>query len=185
MRPWALLLVIGCAAEPGADSAVDDRDDDGLGSNDACAVSPLTVEVGGGESSFRPLTDGADVVIVHGPQGGWHVDVAGVVGHARQTVAVRPRLVLEADGTQLAGDQQDEYVALADYDVGACTGRFWGRRAFVDDVQGTDQAFICELEGAVATLSVEVRDPQDERLATDEIRVVLRVDPVDAAHNCP
>ena len=44
----------------------------------ALAAVPATpasfdVEVGTGQSDFEPLADGADVVLVHGAQGGWHV----------------------------------------------------------------------------------------------------------------
>lgn len=34
------------------------------------------VEIGTGITSFVDIADGADVELVNGPQGGWHVDVA-------------------------------------------------------------------------------------------------------------
>lgn len=40
----------------------------------------MLVEVGTGERSFEPLAEGAEVVMVHGPQGGWHM-----LGSARLT----------------------------------------------------------------------------------------------------
>ncbi|HEY8073700.1 MAG TPA: hypothetical protein VIF62_06320 [Labilithrix sp.] len=33
----------------------------------------LDVQIGGGESEFADEADGAEVELVHGPQGGWHV----------------------------------------------------------------------------------------------------------------
>jgi len=36
-------------------------------------IDPTIVEVGEGEEEFESLEDGDSVMLVHGPQGGWHV----------------------------------------------------------------------------------------------------------------
>lgn len=183
-RCGVFFAAIGCTGgqEPGAEQ--DSGADATTGTAAVCTDLDLTVEIGGGETSFLPLAPGDPVRMVHGPQGGWHVDVSGRVGNTRQTISVRPSLVVEATGEILAGDQVQEYVALAQYDELGCEGQFWGRRAFLDDPPDIGMPLICGLHGVTATLSVEVVDPEDGRAGVGSIPVTLEVDPVDQP-DCP
>ena len=55
----------------------DDSDDDALDMSeprDLAGAEPR-VDIGTGVTTFVPIADGADVELVNGPQGGWHVDV--------------------------------------------------------------------------------------------------------------
>ncbi|MEC7984182.1 MAG: hypothetical protein VX278_03405 [Myxococcota bacterium] len=38
-----------------------------------CSLQTPSLEIGTGESSFEPIAEGASLVMVHGPQGGWHM----------------------------------------------------------------------------------------------------------------
>jgi hypothetical protein len=53
-RVWFIALVLGCASSP-------------TSGNDA------QLELGTGTFRYEPLEDGAEVPLVHGAQGGWHV----------------------------------------------------------------------------------------------------------------
>lgn len=56
-----LLLLLGCP------STGVDRD------SVPCEALEPAIEIGNGEAAHVPLADGDAVVMVHGPQGGWHV----------------------------------------------------------------------------------------------------------------
>lgn len=168
MRPWLAGLLLGCAGGAVEDSA----------GQHACDA-PLRIELGTGETAYAPLVEGQEVVMVHGPQGGWHVDVAARVHHVGQYVAVTPALHLVAHQEQIAGDQQAEYLELPDWTEEGCAGTFWGKRAFLDDHPGTDQRFICSLAGERAILSVVVVDLEDQRQARASGEVTLALDPND------
>jgi len=67
-RAWlALLLIAGCGGEP---------------SEPAETTTAPWVEVGQGETAFEALSDEDRIEIVHGPQGGWHVELASRFGGA-------------------------------------------------------------------------------------------------------
>jgi len=57
-----LLFLLGCPLVPPDDSTPVD-----------CTDLPSAVELGTGESAHVPASEGDEVVMVHGPQGGWHV----------------------------------------------------------------------------------------------------------------
>jgi hypothetical protein len=179
LRISALALLVGCAGDSGTDT---DTDTDGTTAS--CTDDPLTLELGTGELVFEALVEGGDVQMVHGPQGGWHVDVAGLVGGSSQEVSILPSLVIPGQGDlQVAGDQQPEFVALASYDDATCAGEYFGVRAFLDDVATppgglTYQEFICSLAGA-ATLEVTVEDIANGDSVTESIGVTLLADPSD------
>ena len=79
----AALLVVGCtsstsgpASKPGegGDSGGWVTDDTGEGPV-ACTDLPARVEIGTGDSTFETLVEAEPVVMVHGPQGGWHISL--------------------------------------------------------------------------------------------------------------
>lgn len=173
-----LLALIGCvpATEeplPGTDTAVGTEPV-------ACTELGPTITIGTGDVAFVPLAEGDEVVMVHGPQGGWHVDVAARIGNTHQTIAFRPSITLDATGEAVASEPQDAYVALAGFTE--CDGEVWGQRCYIDEHEPTDQAFVCSLAGESATIVVRVTDPQTGLSASAEQRVTLAADPTD---DCP
>jgi hypothetical protein len=127
--------------------------------------------------------------MVHGPQGGWHVETAAKVSASAQEVSILPRIVVPSLGDlQISGDQQPQYQALAPYDAATCEGTFYAVRAFIDDLDPppdgmTYQEFICSLEGVELEFSVEVADltPGAERSGSDTVTVVAQLDSSDVA----
>jgi hypothetical protein len=189
---WAALALLaacddgGTGAVPGDDDdsvAGDDDDDDSVPAT-GCAA-PLGVTVGTGATSYEPLQDGASVTMVHGPQGGWHVETAGLVTASAVEVSVLPRIVAPSlEDLQIAGDQQPTYLALALYDAAVCEGQFYGVRAYLDDVDPSAlgmnfQEFICSLEGVELELSVDVSDLSTQETASSSVTVVAQLDSSD------
>ncbi len=58
-----LLVLFACLGSKPQDSALDRH----------CSTLPPSLEIGTGESSFETLEEGDSLVMVHGPQGGWHM----------------------------------------------------------------------------------------------------------------
>lgn len=188
MTGWVKVAVLGLGAFA-AGCAGDGDDKTDSGAVGGCTDGSPTVSVGTGDVSFVALAAGDPVTIVFGPQGGWHIDVGGSVTAMNQEVAVTPKVTLVSQATQIAGDQQPQYIGLASYDDAACTGQFWGIRAFVDDVVtpplGMSYAeMICTFEGQELTLEVTVEDITTGKTATSSQSVIARLDAA-AMAACP
>jgi hypothetical protein len=146
---------------------------------DPCA-SP-GVHLGSGVTDHLPLAAGDPVTLVHGPQGGWHVDVSGWVVGTGQVVSVHPSLVRLSDGLALAGEQTPQSLALTATEP--CGWEFWAVRAFVDDFVDPDPVgFVCSLAGEPLALTVEVVDLVSGLTLTDTVEVVGASDPLEV---CP
>lgn len=123
----------------------------------------VDIDVGVGEFVFEPLDDETDgILVVFGPQGGWHIDIAGAVSGTGQEVAVEaPIITLVDEGIQIAGgNEQPTYLPLTGYDPATCTGTFAGARTFVDDhlPDIPYDAWVCSLEGDLAEVVLTVSD---------------------------
>ncbi|MEN0065264.1 MAG: hypothetical protein AAGA48_24175 [Myxococcota bacterium] len=152
---------------------------------EGCDAEPLGVTLGTGVTAFEPLAANDEVIMVFGPQGGWHIDVAARVTGAGPDVEVLPMAERLSDGLALAGDQVSSLVALVDYDAENCAGDVVGIRAFLDDADpGPDVPyadFICSLDGAEVELSVDVSD-FGTRTGTSKLVVTTRTD---VGQDCP
>lgn len=155
----------------------------GIACSDPLDCASPSLAVGTGEQAPVLLDAGDPVRLVHGPQGGWHVEVAGVITHTGPEIAVSPTLTVPDSGLQLAGAQQPTFLALDGYDLQTCSGRFAGVRAYLDDPlpEGSiDQALICELHGQSLQLSVSAEDLASGAVATAQVTVEAERDPADA-----
>lgn len=124
------------------------------------AGSPLdpAIELGTGTQFFEPLTDGGTVLIVRGPQGGYHFD------GSMQVQGIDPGNVDDLGDpsnpkTTFTVTDAGNQVAYVEYVQGIRTvaGEKWiyemiGRRVFLDIV---DDA---ELDGHEVVMTVEVTD---------------------------
>jgi hypothetical protein len=97
-------------------------------------TGPTSIQLGQGETAFEALEDGGTVHVVHGPQGGFHVDVALLVEGFGATVEVTGTVTDVATGSQVGGEQATSVVVLSNYDEEACTGTAVGVRLFLDDL---------------------------------------------------
>ena len=176
MRPVGVWLLAGACTDAGT----------GPVPTDDAGRCPETLEVtlGTGLDAYLALADGDPAQMVHGPQGGWHIDSAGLVTGPSIQVAITPSLHL--GDRQIAGDQQPWFTALAAWDAESCSGEFWGVRAYIDDEvtglpPGTDvlQDYICPLAGQSLRFSVVVEDLDSGVTSTDEVTVRVLLDPYD------
>src|SRR5262245_451930 len=78
-------VIPGCTgASTGEDSAIE-----------GCSADDLTLDVGTGADMYVPLADGDHVTLVHGPQGGWHVEAAGFVHNTEDDeVSISPTITV-------------------------------------------------------------------------------------------
>ncbi len=90
---WMLLwpLLIGCGDEGGGGGQ--------QGRHDACAPEDgaQEIEIGAGTTGFLSLSDGDEIELVHGPQGGYHLEI-GLRGR-------------HLDNSDLNGDGVPEFLA--------------------------------------------------------------------------
>ena len=185
MRATMLAVVVlglgACEMEEPADGS-------DTGGPEGCLADDLGLSLGTGVLEYSPVSENDDITIVHGPQGGWHIDVAGRLSNTGQEVSIAPTVTLLETGDQLAGDQNPSLQAIVDYDADACTGDFFGLRAFIDDFSPQDdlpyQAFVCSLGGKQLALSVRVTDFATNRTVVEEVTLVAAHDAVDQ-ENCP
>lgn len=137
-------------------------------------------EVGNGVGGHVPLADLDEVVIVHGGQGGFHVDVSGIVHNVSSVVNVRSILTVESTGQQLAGDIAPLAYLLGNYDEDTETGLFTGERALISVEIADTTEEICPFEDAIMELCVEIMDlGGDGDMGLDCVRVTAVLDPSD------
>ena len=187
MAPTALgLLLAACA---GGDGPGKDRDTSNGANTDSTPVDPcvlaLDATLGTGPFTYTQTTSGDTVQIVHGEQGGWHLDFAASLVGVGRTVDVLPAVTL-TDGTQIAGEQLVTTIDLAGqqgtYKPDQCAGTFYGERAYLDDYlpqTGAYYEFSCSLEGQAADVSIEVTDVATGQSIVAISEWVLQIDPAD------
>ena len=156
------------------------------GSTDPCGDP--TLELGNGVDAHEPLADMAPLTIVHGAQGGWHLDYSGQVTSFNPVVQVTATATL-TDGTQIAGGKQPSPL-LELLQLDKCTGVFFGETIFVDDQPLPKgfydyQEFICSLAGQQVDVHLSVLDLTNSEEIEQTVRAVLASDPEDAMYNCP
>jgi hypothetical protein len=166
------LALAGCSGSP--------RDADKSDGDGGCAVGEPVATAGTGNDQYVPLADGDTVTMIHGPQGGWHIETAGLVQATAPQVAILP-VILTDTGQQITTNSQPEFKALVGYDETTCEGTFFNTRAFLDDDAGpgTPEENICLLEGRTLELSLTVSDIVNGGEHTATVNVVAALDPID------
>lgn len=183
----AALLVVGCtsstsgpASKPGEGG---DSGGHGSGTDDtgegpvACTDLPARVEIGTGDSTFETLVEAEPVVMVHGPQGGWHM-LGSVRTHSMHNIIEVHYTVTDVESGVRVSDNNYRVAVVED---GECTGYYPGMYGYLD---------VAELATDVATRPPEVLgyklvDIQmkvtdyEGREVTETLRVTAQPDPVD------
>lgn len=189
MRMLPLLLAIGCPTDDGSSPPPPPGGTATTGDTgpppDPCG--PPTYVLGVNGRDHEPLTEGAPVVLVRGPQGGWHVDLTGEVRNVGFRVDVSGVVTLTDDSTRLTLEAPPLGVTLMPA-PDRCGGTFTGVRLFVarpdDSDFGSDLAFVCSLGGRPLQVRGEIRTPEGATLVT-EIAGVVSLDPYDSNFACP
>ena len=163
MRTLGLLVALStaCAGEP-----------------DPCAgLEPFTLELGTGEERFETIEEGQPVMMVHGPQGGWHM-----LGSARLTNTPEKVdlhfLVTHVESGVVVAD--NTYKVRLD-STGECEGEFVGMYGYltVFELMDGDDNTPPELL-AYEELKLEMTATDSEgRITRDERTVLGEPDPMD------
>ena len=149
----------------------------------ACFADALDVEVGRGGQGELPTESGAPHTLVHGQQGGWHIDLSGYVYGVTDLVKVAATVRVVDDDWIIGGLEQEPLrTALVAWSESECSGSFYGLRLYIDDNGPHNLDTICALEGAAVEVEVTVTDlldPTGERTKTVIDEGVLSLDPAD------
>lgn len=141
-----------------------------------CVIEEFVVEPGTGTDAFDPLEDGDTIEIVHGPQGGWHIEVGGRVFGTSSILLVTATTTVVSTEVQITGEQVPIVSQPDDWDPETCAATFFNHPAFVDDHTPTDQDFICSLAGEELDFTIEVTDTATDAVQTVSVRLVAVLD---------
>ncbi len=166
---WLIVatLLVGCHGQP---SDTDDLD-------------PIEVEVGSGIGEYLPVDDESVLALTHGPQGGWHLDVMGLLRNSPELVGVVNRVRTIDTDVELTGDHKIAYVLLADYDKAEASGTI-GQRVIFGPHPYLDQHFICDLRGERIEICTEVSDPESKNSGEGCVDVEIEMDENDLRDQC-
>ena len=144
-------------------------------------ASTVTIEVGNGFEEHVAITDGSHVEMFFGVQGGWHIDMSGVIGGTTANVAVSFAVTHVSTGDLLAGGADEYFLLLAGWDIVDQSGLFFGQRAgFVNTDGWLANNTICQYENQELDICIHVEDLSDRSLRGDEcVRIIADLHPAD------
>jgi hypothetical protein len=147
----------------------------------ACSSGPLELEVGNGDVSHIQLSPGDPVMMVNGPQQGWHIDVSGYLSGISELVQIETTVTVADDAQVIGGsDQLPVRTALVGWSEGDCAGSFYGVRVFVDGLESQAPDAICPYAGVPLEVTVTVSDLMNPtRWVESTIEVIGMLDPRD------
>ena len=79
----------------------------------------MSIELGGGRDVFEARGDGEELMMVHGPQGGWHVETSVRVTNGGDLVQITYDVFDEDLGVQVSANRYNQ--ALVPIDGSPCT----------------------------------------------------------------
>ena len=181
------LLSIACSSTK--DTAGVDTDDTSVQGPTGCLALTPDIEIGTGELSFESLSEGAPVVMVHGPQGGWHLLGSLRFENLKQIVEIDFNVYDEVSGVQIV-DNHYRAAMLLD---GDCSGYYVGMYGYINvsDLQDGELDTPPELlAGHDLRMSFHVTDcsevmqsngecTPETRFASKELIVKAALDPID------
>lgn len=191
----SLALLLSCTDAPVVDddptssdrAETTDTTDAGQSSGDTGAdpCGTPALEIGGGLETHSALEAGDGVVLVHGPQNGWHVDLSAGLRQTSDLMGFSATVTVVDGGLQIAGSQPSTFVSLVRLDE--CRAETAGLRFLVDDViepKGGYQEFICSLADADLDITLTGTDLESDTMLSDTVRVKAVLDEVDRTYNC-
>lgn len=94
-----------------------------------CRCEAPTLAIGTGMESYEPVEEGADVQMVHGPQGGWHVLSAVQITNTRNVVEMVARVYDVETETPVTSELVYRVQLVND---GGCVGSFPNMYLYLD-----------------------------------------------------
>lgn len=182
MRFTLPLLVLAACGPPAPDTRADKRgreqvtepDDSPFSLTGTVDVPDPTMEVGDGDVSHQPCDPGDDTTIVFGGQGGFHLEVSGIVSDTSDLIGLYVDATRLDTGEVIASNgAEPSYLRLSDHD--GASGWFAGERAFLHDNALVN---VCPLDGLTIELCARAWDLNDPSLeAAGCVELVARMHP--------
>jgi hypothetical protein len=166
----ALLLACGDRKRSSDETASSEPDPE------ACSGPPVVV-IGSSDHEFVPLDEGDPVVMVHGPQGGWHMLGSIQVFNSTQVVKVH-FTITDLDSGVVVVDNSYQVALVLE---GECSGYFPGMYGYlnIDELKDGDANTPPELLSYhTMRMYMEIVD-RDEREGSAKLDVTAVPDPAD------
>jgi hypothetical protein len=163
-----ILLACACGT-PG-----DGHTGDSAEVTDPCAPA---VEIGTGEDIFVDLADGAPLMMVHGPQGGWHMLASVRVTGTLPEVHIQYEIEHEPSGVTVSNNSYNLALLMEE----GCSGTYVGMYGYLGVGVLEEGEFNTPpelLDGDTLILRMDVQDI-DFVKALGELRVIAVRDPAD------
>jgi len=154
-----------------------DADTDDTGGPVDCTSLEPRVEIGSGETTFESLGENDSVMMVHGPQGGWHMLGSVRVHNMDPIIEVHFTIHDEASGAIFS----DNLYRVAVVQDGECTGYYPGMYGYLDvtDMATETADRPPEVLGvSPVVMTMEISDFAG-REKTTTLRVMTELDPAD------
>jgi hypothetical protein len=181
----SLSLLLRSCGEPEDSGAPGKGGDDTAAEPTGCFAEPPSIDVGTGADAFEPLEPGAPVVMVHGPQGGWHLLGSVRTHNMEDIVRIQFVVTVESSGEEVANNSL--YVQTLPDPDDPCVGVYPGMYAYlvVDHLAEGEADTPPELlayETLVFTAVVSDdsgAEPDPARTVTASVQITATPDPVD------
>lgn len=148
------------------------------GEPDPCAAfDPFTLELGTGEETFETLEDGQPVMMVHGPQGGWHMLASARLENTTERVELHFVITHLDSGVVVADNTYKTRLET----TGECQGQFVGMYGYLNVfplAEGDDNTPPELLSYEDLRFDMTATDSEG-RIATDSRLVLAEPDPMD------
>lgn len=170
-----LVALAGC----GGDSAGNLEDSTPVG----CWDVPATVDIGGsstdaeGRPIWTEMKEKSEQIMVHGPQGGWHILASALVEHTSDIVTINYAIEWPAKSAQVAFGTF-RVMLVRDGDCGGYYAEMRGILDVADFAVGDADTPPEVLAGETLELQMDIVDTEN-RTASDTRSVVAALDPAD------
>ena len=169
----------GSGGDEGGSSGSGSGSGTGSGTGDeGCFANPPQIEIGTGDREFEPLAEGDGVMMVHGPQGGWHMLGSVQITNLSEIVSVHFLIIHSESGVVVA---DNTYRVATIYDEASCSGYYPGMYGYIyveDLIEGEADTPPELLSYDVVSFCMEVTD-QESRVVSDCMDIVATPDPED------
>ena len=168
-----LLLLAACSSGPRDNESLSTCDSDSFEDSGvqvgvidpSCRCRAPELEIGTGMEQYEPVADGADIPMVHGPQGGWHILAAVQLLNTRNVVEMLAKVYDAETGVAVTTDLVYRVQLVSGE---SCIGTFPNMYLYLD----------------VSALEEGERDTPPELLACREVRISMCVDDTGGRSMC-
>ena len=176
----SFLIVAGCT------STANDSDSNSGGG--VCGSDQASIEIGTGSLDYEEFSEGDPVMMVHGPQGGWHM--LGAIRATNTTSIIRIAFEIRDLNSNVFISDTDYHVMLKMDEDEECTGIYPAMFGFLDVtdlVEGEldEPAELLSYSEVEMTMSIEDHSEPNPKTASASLIVTAIPDPQDVKDDAP